>query len=136
MATADIPDAYLAQAREICLALHEATEIETWDHPTIRVRSKIFAGIGAGEASVEFRPDGSPDLVCTMSMKATHDDQAALLALGAPYFRPRYVGSKGWIGIMIDDETDWAEVEELVIDSYLLIAPKTLARQVVPPPPT
>lgn len=134
MATEDVPQHLLDQARAIALDLPEATEIETWGHPTFRVRNKIFAGIGAsdGTGSTAFTPDEMGPRIFTMTMKAAPGEQESLLAAGLPFFKPKYVGSRGWIGIIVDDETDWAEVEELVIDSYCAIAPKTLARQISP----
>lgn len=133
MATDDIPVHLLAQARAIALELPEATEVETWGHPTFRVRNKIFAGIGAsdGQGSTSFSPDEIGERVITMTMKAAPGEQESLLASGPPFFRPKYVGQRGWIGIIVDDETDWAEVEELVLDSYCAIAPKTLAKRLI-----
>lgn len=137
MATADIPKAWLKKARTIALALPEATEIETWGHPTFRVRNKIFVGLGTGAGDVDFVPDGAKqesantaegELVTSMSMKAAPGEQPSLLAEGFPFFMPKYVGSKGWIGIIITAETDWDEVAELIADSYRTIAPKTLAK--------
>ena len=128
MATADIRPDWLAQVRQIALALPEATEKETWDHPTFRIRDKIFAGIGVGDGATDHRLKAG-ELVTAMSMKAAPGEQESLLATGHPFFRPKYVGHRGWIGIVIDEETDWAEVEELVIDSYRTIAPKKLVRQ-------
>ncbi len=132
MPTDSIPPEWLAQAREICLALPQATEKETWDHPTFRVKDKIFAGIGSGDGANDFRPDdGSPDPVVTMTMKSTLEIQEMLLSHGHPFFKPKYVGPSGWIGIVIDEETDWAEVEEFVIDSYCAVAPKKLAKELM-----
>ncbi len=106
-------DELLATVRGICLRFPEASERETWGHPTFRVRDKIFASFGVGD-------DGR----ASMTMKAAPDEQESLLAEGHPFFLPKYVGSKGWIGIFVDAETDWAEVDELVEDSFRLIAPK------------
>ncbi len=127
MTTEDIRPDWLAQVRQIALALPEAVEKETWGHPTFRVRDKIFAGIGAGEGDIDMRPEGLT-AITTMSMKAAPGEQESLLASGQPFFRPKYVGHRGWIGIIIDDDTDWAVVEELVIDSYCATAPKKLAK--------
>ena len=115
---ADIPPAVLGRIRTICLALPEAAEKETWGHPTFRVADKIFASAG-----IEERDESR---VVTMGMKAAPGEQKALLAAGHPYFYPKYVGSKGWIGIVIDRNTDWAEIAELVEDSYRAIAPRRL----------
>ncbi len=131
MATADIDPDLLAAAREICLELPEAVEKETWGHPTFRVRDKIFAGIGVGaDAWVPDADDtdAQPVELTTMTMKAAPGEQESLLAVGRPFYRPKYVGNRGWIGIVIDATTDWGEVEELIIDSYRTIAPKKLVR--------
>ena len=109
---------FTEQLRTICLALPEATEQETWGHPTFRVRRKIFVGCGWDD-----------DDRFTMSMKAAPGEQEVLLAEGHPFFFPKYVGSKGWIGLEIDGDTDWTDVAELVEDSYRAIAPKTLVRR-------
>jgi hypothetical protein len=47
------------------------------------------------------------------------------------FYRPQYLGSKGWIGLRLDlPEVDWVEVAELVAESYTLVAPKRLADRV------
>lgn len=43
---------------------------------------------------------------------------------------PPYVGKSGWVGIWLDGDVDWDQVETLVRESYCLIAPKRLAAQV------
>jgi hypothetical protein len=49
------------------------------------------------------------------------------------YFRPPYVGHRGWLGVRIDTvdgtEPDWDEVAEIVRDAYRQVAPKRLAAQ-------
>jgi predicted DNA-binding protein (MmcQ/YjbR family) len=59
--------------------------------------------------------------------------RAAGLAAADPerYALAPYLGARGWVAAWLDvDEIDWPFVEELVRDSYRLIAPKTLAREV------
>jgi len=109
------PAAPLTRLRAICLALPEAVERETWDIPTFRVREKIF---------VMFTADnGTPSLWC----KAPPGVQT-ILTEAAPerFFRPPYVGHKGWIGVRLDGAVDWTEVFELVRRSYQMTAPKRL----------
>lgn len=110
--------------RDIALGFPEATERETWGHPTYRVRDKIFVSYGVDD-------DGRSQL----TMKAAPGEQESLLAEGEPFFLPKYVGSKGWVGIHIDDETDWREVAELVADSYREIAPRSLSERIGLRPP-
>jgi predicted DNA-binding protein (MmcQ/YjbR family) len=114
----------IERVRTLCLALPEAFELETWDHPTFRV------GSGRGKIFCTAAPDGSS---CTT--KAEPMEREALLAQGDPFYLPPYVGSKGWVGIRLDDpRTDWEEVAELIAIGYCLIAPKRLAELVTSPP--
>jgi hypothetical protein len=52
----------------------------------------------------------------------------AELVLAEPerFFRPPYVGGRGWIGVRLDGDVDWSEIDELCRDAYRAIAPKTL----------
>jgi hypothetical protein len=37
----------------------------------------------------------------------------------------------GWVGLRLDrPSVDWAEVEDMAVESYLLVAPKRLAASV------
>jgi predicted DNA-binding protein (MmcQ/YjbR family) len=38
-------------------------------------------------------------------------------------FVPAYLGPSGWIGLDLDEATDWTEVAELLDESYRLTAP-------------
>ncbi len=105
--------------RDIALGFPEATEREAWGHPTFRVRDKIFVSCGVDD-------DGRAQL----TMKAAPGEQESLLAEGEPFFLPKYVGIKGWIGIHVDDDTDWRDVAELVADSYREIAPRSLSQRI------
>lgn len=107
----------LDRLRAICLALPEAGEERTWDSPNWRVRKKIFAM--------------ADDSATSVSMKADPEERVALLEDEARFYLPHYVGSKGWVGMYLTGKVDWDEVRELVMTSYCLIAPKTLARQVI-----
>jgi predicted DNA-binding protein (MmcQ/YjbR family) len=105
----------LARLRTICLALPEAVEKETWEAPTFRVRDKIFAMV--------HDTDGRPGVWC----KAPPGVQAILIeADPTRFFRPPYVGPKGWIGVWLDIEVDWDEMADLIGRSYRMTAPKRL----------
>ena len=45
------------------------------------------------------------------------------------YFRPPYVGHRGWVGVRIDLDPDWDEIAEIVRDAYRQVAPKRLLAQ-------
>jgi predicted DNA-binding protein (MmcQ/YjbR family) len=43
------------------------------------------------------------------------------------YFRPPYVGHRGWIGVYLDVEVDWEAAADLVEEGFRLVAPKKLS---------
>lgn len=114
----------LTALRDIALAFPGAVETESFGYPTFRVRDKIFASYGTDDNDREF-----------VSLKCAPGQQERLAAEGEPFFLPKYLGAKGWIGVHVDDETDWYEIEELVIDSYREIAPRGLSQSVGIRPP-
>lgn len=100
--------------RRIALALPEAHEELTWGDVNFRVRKKIFAF------------PGDEGLV----VKADPEERDFLLS-DARFYKPAYVGDKGWVGLTLPTDgtgVDWDEVAELVETSYRLIAPKTLVK--------
>jgi predicted DNA-binding protein (MmcQ/YjbR family) len=114
----------LLRLRKICLALPEAHEVEAWGEPTFRVRKKLFAMYASADSH---HGGGRPAVWC----KAAPGNQS-LMVRHAParFFVPPYVGPSGWVGVYLDGAVDWAELVELIGDSYRLIAPKRLARLV------
>ena len=114
-----MPASPLTRLHAICLALPEAEERETWDHPTFRVREKIFAMAGTR--------DGRPVVTC----KAPPGSQHVLVGADPErFYVPPYVGHKGWIGMRLDDGVDWEEVAAVVKRSYRMTAPTRLAKLV------
>jgi hypothetical protein len=109
----------IERLRKICLALPEATEQEAWSEPTWRVKGKMFA-------QLDDYHHGSPH--CAVWLPSTIEAQEALIAADPErFFRPPYVGHKGWVAIVLDTGPDWAVVAELVRDAYRQIAPAKLA---------
>ena len=104
---------------EVCLAVPEATSSGD-QHVKFSVRNRTFAYY-----LDDHHGDGRDALNC----KAPAGAQEALLAADPErFFVPAYLGPRGWIGVRLDlPEVDWAEVAELVWDSYRLVAPKRLA---------
>ncbi len=43
------------------------------------------------------------------------------------FFRPPYVGVRGWLGMYLDVPVDWSELEARIVDAYRQIAPRRLA---------
>jgi predicted DNA-binding protein (MmcQ/YjbR family) len=106
----------IARLRRLCLALPEAEEVETWETPTFRVRGRIFALVGSRDAAP------------AVWVKAPPGAQEILLAADpARFFRPPYLGGRGWVGVVLAGRVDWAELDALLRRSFALVAPKRLA---------
>lgn len=108
-------DTPVDRLRSICLALPEAIEKEAWGDPTFRVQDKIFAmpKFGDGRISVWCKaPPGAQEILIGADPEL--------------FFRPPYVGHKGWVGMRLDRGPDWQEVKLLVERSYRLTAPRRL----------
>ena len=106
--------------REICLALPGASEVTMRRGPSYRVEDKIFAN----ERIVDGR--------LTVWGKAPEGSQTMLLAADPErFFSPPYYGSKGWVGMRLDNAPDWSEVAAFVKRSYRLVAPRRLAKSAI-----
>lgn len=115
---ANVENPLIAQLRAVCLAFPEASERETWDAPTFRVREKIFVKAGYDERH------------CVAWVKARAGVQEMLVSADpVRFFVPPYLGGRGWVGINLHNDPDWEEVADLIDESYRLIAPKSLVRQ-------
>jgi len=117
------PRSPVQRVRSICLALPEAEERSFGGHtaPAFRVRDKLF---------VMTSEDGT-----SMTMKAPIGAQQVLVTSEPErFFVPKYVGSKGWVGVRLDRRTapDWHEMAEMIAESYCLTAPRRLAALVGP----
>jgi hypothetical protein len=45
------------------------------------------------------------------------------------FFRPPYVGGRGWIGVRLDVGVDWGELAEICEEAYRVIAPRKLVAE-------
>lgn len=44
------------------------------------------------------------------------------------FFVPPYVGHRGWIGVRLDVDVDWDEIDGIINEAYRVAAPKTLVK--------
>ncbi len=111
----------LPRLRAICLALPEATERPSGQHAAFLVRNKTF---------VYFLDDHHGDGRLALWCAAPEGMQAALVE-GEPehYFRPPYVGHRGWIGVHLNRGLDWDAIAGAIEDAYAEVAPKSLVEQ-------
>ncbi len=102
----------MVRLRDICMAYPGAAEVSAWGRPTYRTPKKIFVVAGASmndPLSMVFKPD---------------PDDAPALRQDPRMFVPPYWGPSGWLGVGLDQSTDWEEIGELVDASYRQVALK------------
>lgn len=126
-----VPDEWLEQVRLYCLDLPEATEEQAWTGVRWCVGKKNFAHVllideGWPPAYAEAAQTAGPACVLTFRLGPDRIDAARYAR--PPFFRP--VWFPNIVGRRIDDDTDWDEVKELLVESYLVLAPKRLAVRV------
>ena len=106
--------------RALCLALPEVTERLSHGEPTWFIRSRTTL------VTLDDHHHGADHLGFWCA--AGPGVQAELVEQEPQrFFRPPYVGAKGWLGGRIDLDPDWEEIEEIVRDAYRLVAPRKLA---------
>jgi hypothetical protein len=106
--------------REICMGFPEVTERLSHGTPNWFVRDKrVFVTYwGDGHHGNKFAhlwcaapPGVQQELVDTEPRR---------------FFRPPYVGGRGWLGVRLDVELDWQEIAHICEEAYRVIAPPRL----------
>jgi hypothetical protein len=110
----------LERLRGLCLALPEVTERLSHGEPTWFIRDKKTFVMFANQ-----HHDDRIGLWCA----APEGAQEELLATDPTrFFRPPYVGHRGWVGVYLDiEDVDWDQLADIVRDAYRHVAPKSLA---------
>ena len=110
------------RVRAICLGLPGVTERPSHGSPAFFVKKQFVMLWPEGHHEHDF-----PHVWCAAPVGAQEE-----LVGSAPgrYFRPPYVGSRGWIGMRLDGDVDWTEVEEVCVEAYRVVAPAHLARRI------
>ena len=123
MARGSAKDPRLVRLTEIALGLPEATRQICGSHAQFLVRKKTFA---------YFLDDHHGDGIVAVTCKVLAGDNKALAeAQPDRFYLPAYIASKGWVALRLDlGKVDWDEVRELLLGSYMLIAPKRLGGRV------
>ena len=113
--------AVLERLREVCLALPETSERLSHGAPSFFVREKTCFLMVLDN----HHGDGIFGIWCA----APRGNQELLVAVNAErFFRPPYVGHRGWLGVRFNDGVDWDELEGIVEDAFATVAPAKLLR--------
>lgn len=110
----------LTRVRALCLALPEVSERQSHGEPAWFVRDK--------KMFLTYADHHHDDRLAFWCAAPDGAQQTLTVADPARYFVPPYVGGRGWLGVYLDVRPiDWVAVEEIIVDAYRTIAPKSLA---------
>jgi len=105
--------------RKLCLALPETTERLSHGEPTWFVRGK--------KTFVMFADHHHDDVLAFWCPAPPGVQEELVRTEPERFFRPPYVGHRGWLGVRLDVDVDWGEIDRIVREAYRQVAPKTLA---------
>jgi hypothetical protein len=109
----------LDRVRELCLSLPETSERLSHGQPSFFIREK--------KTFVMYLDDHHGDGRLALWLAAPEGMQQALVeAAPEHYFRPPYVGHRGWLGVRLDRDLAWNEIAGAIEDAYLTVAPRSL----------
>ncbi len=107
------------RVRKLALAQPGASEKLSHGEPTFFVAKRVFVMVANNHHS-----DGHT----AIWIPAPPGAQAAMIAEApATYFKPPYVGVKGWVGVELPQIGD-SELAELIRQAWQLTTPKALLR--------
>jgi predicted DNA-binding protein (MmcQ/YjbR family) len=114
MTVARHPAKVVKRVTDLSVALPDAVATQShWGDPSFQVNGKTFATV-----------ERYRDRLCLV-VKVPKNDLDAVLA-DERFFLAPYVGRYGWVCFVIEGTVDWGEVDELLRESYRLIAPARL----------
>jgi hypothetical protein len=109
----------LQRLRDICLGLPETSERLSHGAPTFFVRGKrAFLMV-----LTNHHGDGRFAIWCAA---AAGTQELLVQADPGKFFRPPYVGHRGWLGVRLDRGLDWDELAGIAEDAYGEVAPRKL----------
>lgn len=117
----------VAKIASTALSLPDAYEEDAWTGVRWRVRKKTFAHVlvaQEGYTSAYRDMTGVTEPTTVLTFRSSGDELLALVHAGPPFYRPPW--SPTVVGVVLDGDTDWEEVAELVTESYRFCAPKKL----------
>jgi hypothetical protein len=109
---------------KICLALPATTREDKGSHCAFLVGKKTFA---------YYLNNHHGDNIISVCCKVLPGENTFLVESNPDrFYLPAYIGPRGWIALRMDlPKLNWSEVKELILGSYLQLAPKRLGSRFV-----
>ncbi len=108
----------LGALRRLCLALPETTERLSHGEPAWFVQGK--------KTFVTYANHHHDDRLSFWCAAPPGAQEVLVGSDPERFFRPPYVGPRGWLGVYLDVPQDWDLIANLVADAYSEVAPKRL----------
>jgi len=106
----------IKKLRAVCLALGQVVEKEAWGECTFRVvNGPMFAMTDnnhhqSGHVAVWVKaPAMAQEILISSDSKR--------------FFKPPYMGHKGWVGVRLDSKPDWEQLTAILKDGYEMSLP-------------
>jgi hypothetical protein len=109
----------LDRVREICIALPGTTE---------KVSHGELAWFVSGRQYANTADRHHDDRVAVWCAAPPGMQESLVASAPERFFRPPYVGVRGWVGIYLDVEIDWPEVIAILREAHALIAERRRPR--------
>ncbi|CAM3924323.1 MmcQ/YjbR family DNA-binding protein [Paenibacillus alkaliterrae] len=107
----------LKQIRMLCLSFPATSERLSHGAPTFFVNEK--------KSFVQYHHNHHGDGIIGLWCAAPAGVQTLLIESDSDiYFRPAYVGHLGWVGLRLDRNAEWTEIQGVIQEAYLTRAPK------------
>jgi predicted DNA-binding protein (MmcQ/YjbR family) len=109
----------ISQLRQVCLAFAGVVEKEAWGECTFRITGgKMFA-----MTDNDHHHSGH---LAVWVMAPPTAQEALIRSKPERFFKPPYVGVKGWVGVRLDKRVDWDQLAAILREGYLMSAPAKL----------
>jgi hypothetical protein len=120
----------------VCLGLPGVYEEQAWVGVRWMVRKKTFAHVlGISDSWPPAYTRDAPYVgdATVLTFRSAGQELAALVNAGRPFYKPTWHPQV--VAMIVEDGVDWAEVTELLTESYCLRAPRKLVELVSRPEP-
>jgi hypothetical protein len=103
---------WLGRIRRLCLSFPDTSERDSHGAPTFFFKNK--------KMFVQYRDNHHGDGRLALWCASTSDLRSTLIHSEPEiYFLPPYVAHLGWVGVRLDRDASWEEIESVIGDAYL-----------------
>lgn len=107
-------DDQVARLRALCVALPDVSERVSHGEPSWFIKDK--------KQFVTLADHHHDDRLAFWCAAPPGAQEALIGSDPDHYFRPPYVGHRGWVGVYLDVAVDWAEIADVVAEAHATVA--------------